>query len=143
MEVFDASTGEVHADARTFFLSHPLLYQPETHEDRAFHLCADELTILTVVGAADGRFDPDEQDQLLVHVFDRYLDGPLEEDVVRRQLALMTPDEAAFQTSLKRIASGSRGDARMLTRTLRRVIEADGVLDPAELAFVSAIQAEL
>lgn len=90
-EVFDASTGEVHTEPKAFFLSHPLLARPEAHEDRAFRLCADDLTILTAVGAADGRFDPDEQDQLLVHVFDRYEEGPLDELRLRQRLDEYSP----------------------------------------------------
>lgn len=139
-EVFDASTGEVHAEPKAFFLGHPLLSQPETHEDRAFRLCSDDLTILTAVGAADGRFDPDEQDQLLIHVFDRYEDGPLDEGLLRRRLSLLTPDHASFYKSLARIP---QTDTRLLRRSLRRIVESDGILDPAELAFVDTIEASL
>lgn len=137
IEVFDVSTGEVHADPKGFFLSHPLLAVAESHEDVAFRACADDLTILTVVGAADGRFDPDEQDQLLVHVFDCYEDGPLNEDVLRRRLSLLAPDDASFHASLSRL---QRRDCRRLKRSLRRIVDADGILDPAELAFVDAIE---
>lgn len=140
LEVFDVSTGEVHPDPKAFFLCHPLLAVAESHEDRAFRLCADDLTILTVVGAADGRFDPDEQDQLLVHVFDRYEDGPMDEDLLRQRLSLLTPDHASFFHCLSRIRSE---DSRLLRRSLRRIIDADGQLDPAELAFVDTIEASL
>ena len=140
IEVFDVSTGEVHGDPTAFFLGHPLLAVADTHEDRAFRLCADDLTILTVVGAADGRFDPDEQDQLLVHVFDRYEDGVLDEDLLRERLSLLTPDHASFFRSLSRIRSE---DGRLLRRSLRRIVEADGHLDPAELAFVETIEERL
>lgn len=139
-EVFDASTGEVHTEPKAFFLSHPLLARPEAHEDRAFRLCADDLTILTAVGAADGRFDPDEQDQLLVHVFDRYEEGPLDELRLRQRLSLLTPDHVSFYKSLTRVA---QADNRLLRRSLRRIVDADGVLDPAELAFVDTIEASL
>jgi len=140
LEVFDVSTGEVHADPKAFFLCHPLLAVAESHEDRAFRLCADDLTILTVVGAADGRFDPDEQDQLLVHVFDRYEDGPLDEGLLRGRLSLLTPDHASFFQSLSRIRAE---DSRLLRRSLRRIVDVDGRLDLAELAFLETIEATL
>lgn len=140
LEVFDVSTGEVHSDPKAFFLCHPLLALAESHEDRAFRLCADDLTILTVVGAADGRFDPDEQDQLLVHVFDRYEDGPMDENLLRQRLSLLTPDHASFFQSLSRIQPENQ---RLLLRSLRRIVDADGHLDPAELAFVETIEASL
>lgn len=140
MEVFDVSTGEVHRDPVAFFLGHPLLTVAESHEDKAFRLCSDDLTILTVVGAADGRFDPDEQDQLLVHVFDRYEDGSLDEDLLRARLSLLTPDHASFFRSLSRIRPE---DGRLLRRSLRRIVDADGQLDPAEFAFVETIENHL
>lgn len=140
IEVFDVSTGEIHGDPKAFFLQHPLLAVAETHEDRAFRLCADDLTILTVVGAADGRFDPDEQDLLLVHVFDRYGDGALEESRLRRRLALLTPDHASFFRALSRIQPE---DGRLLRRSLRRVVDADGEIAPAEHAFVETIEGYL
>lgn len=140
LEVFDVSTGEVHSDPVAFFLRHPLLTVADCHEDRAIRLCADDLTILTVVGAADGRFDPDEQDQLLVHVYDRYVDGPLEEDQVRTRLSLLTPDHASFFRSLSRVRPE---DERLLRRSMRRIVDADGQIDPAEIAFVETIEAHL
>lgn len=140
LEVFDVSTGEVHGDPRAFFLGHPLLSVAESHEDRAVRLCSDDLTILTVVGAADGRFDPDEQDQLLVHVFDRYENGALDEDMLRGRLSLLTPDHASFFRSLSRVKPE---DGRLLRRSLRRIVDTDGVIDPAELAFVETIEARL
>lgn len=140
IEVFDVSTGEIHVDPKAFFLQHPLLAVAETHEDRAFRLCANDLTILTVVGAADGRFDPDEQDQLLVHVFDRYEDGALDESRLRRRLALLTPDHASFFRALSRIQPE---DGRLLRRALRRVVDADGEIAPAEHAFVETIEGYL
>lgn len=140
LEVFDVSTGEVHADPQTFFLFHPLLTIAETHEDRAFRLCEDELAILTVVGASDGRFDPDEQDQLLVHVFDRYEDGALDENLLRARLSLLAPDHPSFFRSLSRIRPP---EGRLLRRSLRRIVDADGQLDPAELAFVDTIESHL
>ena len=140
LEVFDASTGEVHSNPTVFFLNHPLLTVAESHEDRAFRLCSDDLTILTVVGAADGRFDPDEQDQLLIHVFDRYEDGVLDEDLLRRRLSLLAPDHASFFASLSRVRPEN---GRLLRRSSRKIVDADGVIDPAELAFVETIEAHL
>lgn len=122
-EVFDVSTGEVHRDPKAFFLCHPLLAVADTHEDRAFRLCADELTILTVVGAADGRFDPDEQNQLLVHVFDRYEDGPMDEGLLRGRHVIAVNQDRRLDC---------RADLRFATRSYRhRILR--GVLERGDL----------
>jgi hypothetical protein len=76
----------------------------------------------------------------LVHVFDRYEEGPLDELRLRQRLSLLTPDHVSFYKSLTRVA---QADNRLLRRSLRRIVDADGVLDPAELAFVDTIEASL
>lgn len=142
-EVFDASTGEVHERPRDFFASHPLLTQPRDPEDAAVKNCQRELVLLTMVGAADGLFDEDEQDHVLVHVYDRNLDLQLDEQRLRQRLALFAPDERAFWTSLHQMSRFKLGDARMTLRTMRRIVEADARLTPEEQAFVEEIQGRL
>jgi hypothetical protein len=142
VEVYDITTGEVFDDPITFFQTHPIL-APEHPEDISIKTCKYELTILTTVGAADGLFDPDEQDQVLIHVYDRCIDLPLSEEKLRRKLALFAPDEVVFWGALKQMSQFRKGDPRLLLRTLRRLVDADGRLAPEEVAFVSEIQGSL
>ncbi len=88
-EVFCVVTGEVHEDAVAFFSQHPMLVEPRDPEGYALKVCQHEVNLLTIVGAADGAFDPDEQDRVLMHVFDRMPDLRLDEDVLRHRLALL------------------------------------------------------
>ena len=52
------------------------------------------------------------------------------------------PDEGAFVRALRRICEGS-GEPRRLLRSMRRVVDADGEVDPEEVTFVTEIEAEL
>lgn len=142
-EVYDGLTGEVHGDATRFFGQHPLFMDPREPEQVAIATCRDEINILTVVGAADGLFDPDEQDRLLVHVYDRCDHLRLDEALIRRMLALITPDEVVFHGSLERLRRFRAGDARKLLSSLRKLVDADGHLHPSEVAFVTQIECEL
>jgi len=148
VEVTDLATGEVHEDGLSYFLAHPMLKPPTpdslaslSDEILALQECRDEVIVLTFVGAADGLLDPDEMDEIVRHVFDRY-DAPLEEHEVRRRAAAFVPDERAFYRALDRIAAGA-GDARALMRSLRKVVDADGEIDAEEIAFVDEISRRL
>lgn len=59
---------------------------------------------------------------------------------MRGRLSLLAPDHASFFRSLSRV---SPEDGRLLRRSLRRIVDADGQIDPAELAFVDTIEATL
>lgn len=142
-QVFDVITGEVHEDATRYFAEHPLFTDPREPEQVAIATCRDEINVLTVVGAADGLFDPDEQDQLLMHVFDRCDHLRLDEGLLRQMLALITPDEVTFSGSLDRLRRYRSGDARKLLRSLRKIVDADGYLHPSEVAFVVEIERHL
>lgn len=148
VEATDLSTGEVHEDGLRFFRSHPLLrpltadslaaMSPET---LALQECRDEIIVLSFVGAADGDFDEDEQEQIVRHVMLR-TDEPLQESVIRQRVRSWAPDERAFERALSRLCAGE-GDAVSLMRSMRRVIDADGEVDPEEVAFASEVQGRL
>lgn len=142
-EGFDVTTGEVFDDPQQFFSTHPIFIDPRDPETTALKNCRHEINLLTVVGASDGLFDPDEQDALLVHVFDRNDHLALSEDRLRGILALVAPDHRAFESSLFQMSQFRAGDAQMLRRSLRRLVDADGVLSKEEQAFVSEIEARL
>ena len=107
----------------------------------AVQACRDEIIILGFVGAADGEFDEDEQDEILKHVL-LSVDEQLNESEVRRRVQSWVPDERAFERALARMCEGE-GDAKALMRSMRRVIDADGEVDPEEVAFASEVQSRL
>jgi len=145
VEVTDLATGEVHDDALGFFRSHPLV-RPITAERLAdmspellaLQECRDEIIVLSFVGAADGNFDDDEQDVIVRHVMDR-ADELLDEAVVRRGVQSWVPDERSFERALSRLCAGE-GDAVALMRSMRKVIDADGEVDPEEVAFAEEVR---
>jgi len=148
VEATDLSTGEVHEDALGFFQSHPLLAHltadrlaAMSPELIALQECRDEIVVLSFIGASDGDFDDDEQDEILKHVMMRS-DEALDETYVRRRLRSWVPDERAFDRALNRICEGA-GDATALMRTMRRVIDADGEIDAEEVAFADEVQKRL
>lgn len=143
VEIFDITSGEIFDDPFSFFATHPIFTHPTDPEDVAIKMCRHELTILTMVGAADGLFDPEEQDHVLIHVFDRCVDLSLSEDRLRKRLALFAPDEHSFWAALNTMGQFKQGDSRLLLRTLRRLVDADGRHSPEEVAFVSEIQGRL
>lgn len=143
VECFDVTTGECFGDAATFFATHPLYTDPRDPEQQAIRLCCHELNILTVVGACDGLFDPDEQDVVLRHVFDRADHLVLDEGVLRASLALVAPDRAAFDGALWQMGRFRAGDSIALRRSLRKLVDVDGVLDAAEVNFVYEIEDRL
>lgn len=148
VEATDLSTGEVHQDGLAFFRDHPML-KPLTADGLAqlsaeviaLQECRDEIIVLSFVGASDGDFDEDEQEEIVKHVMFRS-DEPLREAIVRQRVRSWVPDERAFDRALNRLCSGE-GDVRALMRSMRRVIDADGEVDPEEVAFASEVQKRL
>lgn len=148
VETTDLSTGEVHEDGLKFFRDHPML-RPLTAdglasisaETLALQECRDEIIVLSFVGAADGEFDEEEQEMIVRHVMLR-TDEPLQESVIRQRVRSWVPDERAFERALGRLCAGE-GDATALMKSMRRVIDADGEVDPEEVAFASEVDARL
>lgn len=148
VEATDLSTGEVHEDGLTFFRGHPLI-RPLTAdglaamsaETMALQECRDEIIILSFVGASDGEFDEEEQEQIVRHVMLR-TDEPLNEGLIRSRVRSWAPDERAFDRALNRMCEGE-GDPVSLMRSMRRVIDADGEVDSEETAFANEVQARL
>lgn len=148
VEATDLSTGEVHEDGLSFFKAHPML-RPLTAdgigamspEMIALQECRDEVIVLSFVGASDGDFDEEEQEQIVRHVMIR-TDEPLNETVIRQRVRSWAPDERSFERALNRLCAGE-GDAKELMRSIRRVIDADGEVDPEEVAFASEVQTRL
>lgn len=149
VEVTDLATGEVHEDGLEFFAAHPLL-QGMTADDLAARSpallavqeCRDELILLSVLAAADGELHEVELDAMVSHVLDAVPDEAVTEPEVRARVRAFVPDEWAFSRALQRMCGGA-GEPRRLLRSMRRVVDADGELDPEEVAFVIEIESRL
>lgn len=148
VEATDLATGEVHEDGLAFFREHPMLRWMTADEAGAksnelltLQECRDEIIILSFVGASDGDFDDEEQEQIVRHVMLRS-DEPLNEAMVRQRVRSLVPDERAFERALNRLCAGE-GDPVSLMRSMRRVIDADGEIDPEEVAFASEVDRRL
>lgn len=137
VEISDISTGEVFEDAR-IFLSGCGALRPETPEAKALRLCSDELAVLAFVGNCDGLFCPEEKDEVVKHVC-YSSDEPLDEQFIRMRVASIAPDEKAFRSAVKRLKAVNEERRRALQRSLRRVIDADGVVHQAEADAASII----
>lgn len=149
VEVTDLATGEVHEDGLGYFGAHPLLQGLTANsitnlslETLAMQTCRDEVIVLSFIAAADGMFDEAERDAIVLHVMNRCPDEGLSEAEVRRRVRAFVPDERAFEMALGRLCRGE-GDARALMRSMRRVMDADGELDPEEVAFVMDVERRL
>lgn len=149
VEATDLATGEIYDDGMEYFLRHPLLEGLSTDrlanmslETLALQECRDEIIILSFVAAADGDFDIGESDEIVRHVMNRVPEEGLRESEVRRRTRYFVPDERAFEQALSRMCAGG-GDARALMRSMRRVIDADGEIDPEEAAFATEVQQRL
>jgi tellurite resistance protein len=148
VEATDLATGEIHEDGLAFFREHPLLRMMSADEVMArspenliLQECRDEIIILSFIGASDGDLDEDEQEQIVRHVMLRS-DEPLHESTIRRRVRAFVPDERAFDRALSRLCAGE-GDPEALIRSMRRVVDADGEIDPEEVAFASEVQQRL
>lgn len=143
VDVFDVVTGEVHENADKFFGDHPLLCEPKDPVDYALRVCRHEVNVLVTVGAADGRFDEDEQDKVLIHVFDRMPQLAMDEATMRSRLCRLSPDVEAFETAMLNLGKFRRGDSVALRRSLRKLVEADGRITREEAIFVSEVDTRL
>lgn len=142
-QVFCIVTGEVHEDAVHFFDTHPMLCSPKDPEAYALKVLRHEIDLLTIVAASDGVVDEDEQERILVHVFDRLPQMQLDEPILRHRLALLMPDTQAYENALLQLGRYKAGDPVALLRSLRKVVDADRRVAPEEVVFVEEISARL
>ena len=142
-EVFCVTSGEVYDAPAQYFVEHPMLADPRDPEAYALAVCRHEVNLLTIVAAADGILCEDEQERILIHVYDRMAHVELDEGLLRRRLAKIVPDTAAFEAAMIRMGRFRDGDASSLMRTMRKLVDADGRIAPEEMTFVSEIQTRL
>lgn len=142
-QVFCLVTGEVFDDAQGYFLSHQMILAPSDPEAYALSICRHEVNILTVLAASDGCLHPDEQERILIHVYDRSPHLSLNEALLRRRLAKIVPDVAAFEAAMIRMGRFGAGDPQALVKSMRKLVDADGQIAPEEIEFVTEVQARL
>lgn len=142
-QVFCIVTGEVFDEAERYFLAHPMLTDPADPEAYALSVCRHEVSVLTILAAADGNFDPEEQERILVHVYDRCAHLDLDEGLLRRRLAKLTPDVVAFEAAMIRMGRFGAGDPVALRRSMRKLVDADGRIASEEVDFVAEVEARL
>lgn len=149
VEVTDLATGEVHENGLAFFNTHPFLRGMRADDLAsmspvllAIQECRDELILLSFLAASDGEVDDAELDAIVLHVLNAVPDEEVTEAEVRPRVRAFVPDEGAFTRALSRMSEGS-GDAKRLMRSMRRVVDADGEVDPEEVAFVTEIESRL
>ncbi len=142
-EVFCVATGEVFDNPVTYFAEHPMLNAPKDPEGYALAVCRQEVNLLVILAAADGEVHEDEQERILIHVYDRLPHLDLDESKMRRRLSKVVPDVAAFEAAIWRMGRFKDGDAPALMRTMRKLIDADGHIAPEELSFAEEITARL
>lgn len=125
-EVIDMATGEVHDDARAYFAAHPLLEvaEPRSASADAVLECQHEIVVLMFVAACDFSIVDEEVDEVVLHVMNAVPDPDVQEDEVRRCIAGLVLDEAAFNRALNALGNG-KGNAKRLWRSVRKVIDAD------------------
>jgi hypothetical protein len=147
IEVTDLHTGEVFEDALAFFAAHATATGPSADltlslETLAMQECRDEVAILYVVAEADGDFATAERDVIVRHVMDRCPDEGMSEVEIRKRVNALHPTEHAYLSGLGRLCKGE-GDPKALMRSLRKLVDADGELDPEEVTFATEIQQRL
>lgn len=142
-EVFCIATGEVFSDPLVYFAEHPMLNAPRDPEAYALSVCRHEVNVLTILAAADGLVHEDEQERILVHVYDRMPHLDLDEGLLRRRLSKIVPDVAAFEAAMWRMGRFRDGDAVALLRSMRKLVDADGHIAPEEVSFAEEVAARL
>lgn len=142
-EVFCIITGEVFDNAEEYFVSHPMLNEPRDPEAYALSVCRHEVNVLTILAASDGVVDENEQDRIIMHVWDRLPHLQMNEGILRLRLSKLIPDVAAFDAAMLRMGKFRDGDPIALRKSMRKLIDADGHIAPEEIEFASEIEHRL
>ena len=141
-EVIDLATGEVIGDPRAYFMaiSVPGVGGPRDDTHQALERVRPDLQILVALARADGQFHPDEDQVILSYVASRCRDLNPDWAAVQRHIATLHPERDNYLEAVERFADADDDRVADLLRTVRRVAEADGVLDSEEFAFIAEIR---
>lgn len=137
-QLVDLATGEVFAEPASVLSG--LMDIQGVNE--AIHRCRYELQVLAYVGRCDGEFDELEQDWIADYIAARNEHLSLDHRELTQAVARTYPDTYSFHASLTQLAN-SMDDPAAFLRTLRRVVDADGLLHEREHEVVEAINAAI
>lgn len=139
-ELVVLSTGEVIEDAAGFF--DRLAGRDPTAE--ALAGCRHALQVLTFLARCDGHLHPAEQAEIAEFVIEN-APRPLEIDEkrVRQHVSALYPDQTSYCRALRAIRFSGGDQMRQLSRAIRRVLDADGLLHDSEFEWALEAQNEL
>ncbi|MGE0154776.1 MAG: hypothetical protein AB7R90_19320 [Reyranellaceae bacterium] len=136
-------TGEVFEDRHRFLGS--LSWDDDDDEPaalvaRALHGLKTPLVLMVRLARCDG-LHRSEEDVLYDYVLDAHRDYQhLPEDEVRAQLRRLHPDDKLFGKAMRSTRFLPADEWRSIARTLRRMVDADGVITNEEFEFVTALE---
>jgi hypothetical protein len=140
VELICIASGQVFDRPEDFLRELDMIPHWASPEAAALALCQPEVNLLTIVGAADGLFDPDEQDVVVGFVFDTAGSLDLDEQVIRRRIAAYVPDLGAYEAALSHLPKLTPARRSSLMHALRRLIDSDGVCAREEQFFAAEIE---
>ncbi len=135
-EIIDVATGEIFDDPHAYFAECGV-FEGQSPEARALAVCKDDLAILSLMATCDGNVHPAEIDEIVKHVFSR-ADEELDEAKIRCVVSQIAPDRNAAQSALKKLR-GRDEAKRYVLRSMRRVMDADRLLNESEILLASEI----
>lgn len=144
-ELIDLSTGEAFDDAPLFLRRH-VAFDPAAGGAKAdatrqaLDRVRPDLAVLVFLAACDGSFDPEERDAILEYVAERCGDLDYDHTRVFGYVSRLHPDEDTFFDAIETLAEREDSDLAALARGAVAVVEADGVIDDAEFAFITAMR---
>lgn len=99
-----------------------------------------EIAVLVFIARADGDFDPQENAVIVEHVLDRRnYDPRIDSERLAHEIGRMRADSYLFESGVIELARMGEQRLRQFERSMRRLVDADGRLDPAESAIVMNI----
>ncbi len=157
ISVIDIATGELF-ERDAFFASELGISVPaqasEVHDTAppllttVRRLCRDEMIVLAGLSRSDGLMRPEEVDAIVDHAQRVGADSDLwleaeHLDALRRYIRNMRPDSATLLKSALKASLLPGHRRRDLLRACRKVMDADGVQNPAEVAYILRLQSAL
>lgn len=131
-ELVVLSTGEVIEDIPKFFDG--LAGRDPTAE--VLRGCRHALQILTFIGRCDEYLHPAEQAEIVDFIiFSAPTPAAIDEERVRRHVSALYPDKVSYYKSLRAIKFSGGEAIRQIVKTMRRVIDADGVFHDKEFEW--------
>jgi len=138
VELICLATGEIPDDPALWIIGHALFEgDQDDYTPHALRGCRDELALLAYVGNVDGHFDPDEVEVAVDYVM-MSTEHAIDRDKAAKYIRRLHPSVADLGDHVHALA---RRPERwpMLTRAMRRLIAADGIVSIEEQTAWSEI----